>query len=80
MLVLAGLICGVVGLAGTSRGGTQGALRFLIMGMVANGLVLELYIADFVHAWTAMRNSLEQNEPATLDLGTRRTGTPERGH
>lgn len=50
LLIVVGLIFGVIALCGISRHGTKGILAPAIVGIVINGLLLFIFVTNFVAA------------------------------
>jgi hypothetical protein len=58
LLIVAGLIFGVVALFGVSKHGTKGILAPAIVGIILNGLLLLIFVANFM---TAKARTIQQH-------------------
>ncbi len=74
MLILIGVVCAIIGLAGTTREGKQGILGKSIAGLVINGLLLALiaigFVSEFVHTRRANAQATLEMRQAEADLNS----------
>jgi uncharacterized protein (TIGR03067 family) len=76
VVLVAGVVCAVVGLSGIRRHGTQRVLWPSLVGVVLNGLVLFIFATNFAAARAAAKSQPQRVAQTPAHIGTWDAKTP----